>query len=95
MSGAFYIQGIGWALMSTGSYQVKIQCSQALESLTSDCEFTGSGWAENIGELSFANVRYSPSTGTLSGSIGSFAGDLKVGGTSLPLRPVDLVQSLT
>lgn len=26
MSGAFYIQDIGWALMSSGSYQVAIDC---------------------------------------------------------------------
>jgi hypothetical protein len=48
MSGAFYIQDIGWALMSSGAYQVKIQCSQSLSVLTSQCQFTGSGWAENI-----------------------------------------------
>jgi hypothetical protein len=48
MSGAFYIQDIGWALMSSGVYQVKIQCSQSLSTLTSQCQFTGSGWAENI-----------------------------------------------
>jgi hypothetical protein len=66
MSGAFYIHDIGWALMSSGAYQVKIQCSQSLSVLTSQCQFTGSGWSENIGELSFANVRYNPTTGTLS-----------------------------
>jgi hypothetical protein len=48
MSGAFYMSEIGWALMSSGAYQVKIQCSQSLSVLTSQCQFTGSGWAENI-----------------------------------------------
>jgi hypothetical protein len=99
MSGAFYIQGIGWALMSTGSYQVKINCGipdlKDILPTTPQCQFTGSGWAENIGELSFADVHYNPSTGKLSGSIGSWAGDLSVDGVSLPLRPVSFVESIT
>jgi hypothetical protein len=99
MSGAFYIQDIGWALMSSGAYHVKINCGipslQDILPTTPQCQFTGSGWAENIGELSFANVRYNPSTGKLLGTIGSFAGDISVDGISLPLRPVDLFESLT
>lgn len=51
MSGAFYIRDIGWALMSSGAYQVKIDCGIALKDIlptTPQCQFTGSGWAENI-----------------------------------------------
>lgn len=67
MSGAFYIKNIGWTLMSTGSFQVKLDCgAQSIGSLTTQCQFTGSGWAENIGEISFANIRYNPISGTLS-----------------------------
>lgn len=52
MSGAFYIQDIGWSLLSTGSYQVELDCGgQPLGNLTSQCQFSGSGWNENIGEL--------------------------------------------
>ena len=41
MSGAFYMNGIGWALMSSGSYQVELDCgAQSLSSLTSQCQFT-------------------------------------------------------
>ena len=41
MEGAFYMNGIGWALMSSGSYQVMIDCgAQPLSSLTSQCQFT-------------------------------------------------------
>ena len=67
MSGAFYMNGIGWALMSSGSFQVSLDCgSQYLTGLTTQCQFSGSGWSENIGELGFASVRYNPSTATLS-----------------------------
>jgi hypothetical protein len=52
MSGAFYIRDIGWALMSSGAYQVKINCGipslQDILPTTPQCQFTGSGWAENI-----------------------------------------------
>lgn len=95
MSGAFYIQSIGWALMSSGSLQVALNCgAQPLSNLTSQCQFTGSGWSENIGEVWFANVRYNPSTATLSGSIASFAGNFSVEGIYMPLIKASLQESL-
>lgn len=49
MSGAFYMNGIGWALMSSGAYQVELDCgAQIIANLTAQCQFTGSGWSENI-----------------------------------------------
>lgn len=95
MSGAFYIQDIGWSLLSTGSYQVMLDCgSQLLSNLMFQCQFTGSGWSENIGEVGFANVRYNPSTATLSGSITSFAGNFSVEGVYMPLIRASLQESL-
>ncbi len=52
MSGVFYIQSIGWAMASTGSYQVILDCgSQTMDDLVLPCQFSGSGWSENTGEL--------------------------------------------
>jgi hypothetical protein len=53
--------------MSSGSSQVMIDCGgQSLSGVVSQCQFTGSGWSENIGEVGFASVRYNPSTATIS-----------------------------
>ncbi len=50
MSGAFYMNGVGWALFSSGAYQVSLDCGgQSLDhTLMNPCQFTGSGWSENI-----------------------------------------------
>lgn len=96
IQGAFYIKNIGWTLMSSGAYQVRLDCGmQTLATLSTSCQFTGSGWSENIGEVGFANIRYNPSFGTLSGSLSSFAGEFDMSGISLPLLPVTLTESLT
>lgn len=42
------MNSIGWAMMFTGSYQVSLNCSESLNVLVNQCQFTGSGWSENI-----------------------------------------------
>lgn len=94
-SGAFYIKNIGWALMSSGSLQVSLNCwPQDIHSLMSDCQLSGSGWSEMVWEVGFDNVVYEYASGTLSGSIHTFAGDFSVDGVLLPLRPAEIAESL-
>jgi uncharacterized membrane protein YczE len=49
-SGTFYLKDIGWVLFDTGStYRVSLNCgAQSLDSLTSPCSITGTGWSETI-----------------------------------------------
>jgi len=96
LSGAFYINTIGWALMASGSYRVEMDCgTQSLGNLTASCQLTGSGWSENIWELWFSRVEYIPQSGTLSGVVSSFAGDLDIRGIILPLLPASLAQDIS
>lgn len=93
-TGAFYGSGIGWINFSTGSYQVLLNCGvQSLGSLTSNCTLTGTGWSENVGDIYFSSgttVTYDRTTGLLSGSVITFAGDLSLTGIILPIKPVEL-----
>ncbi len=93
--GSFYMSGIGWWMLQTGSYQVAINCaSMPLSDLTANCHLTGSGWAESIWELGFSWVEYVPSLWVLSGTIRSFVWDLSLSGIFLPLKPSYLEQNL-
>ncbi len=91
-TGAFYATGIGWIEFSTGAYHVGLDCgAQSLNSLTSNCTFTNTGWSENIGEIGFTGVQYNPSTGLLEWYATSHMGDINLTGIALPLRPVRIM----
>lgn len=64
-TGTFYGSGIGWIIFASGSNQVSLSCSEALNVLTSNCTLTGTGWNENVGDIYFAGVVYDPNTGRL------------------------------
>lgn len=40
-----------------------------------------------VGEINFRAIQYLPSTGILSGSIQTYAGDFSLSGIFLPIRP--------
>jgi hypothetical protein len=68
-TGTFYGSGIGWIVFATGSNQVSLDCGiQPLSALSSNCSLIGIGWSENVGDIDFAGVTYSPTTGLISGS---------------------------
>lgn len=91
-SGAFYLSGAGWVLMNTGSYSTKLDCgAQYLSGLTSNCTLSGYAWSETIGDIVFdRRVQYIPTTGTLSGKISTYIGDISLDGVMLPLLPATL-----
>jgi hypothetical protein len=84
--GSFYIRDIWWAEFHTGSYSVWVDCGlQDIKNLAIECHLTGTGYAENIGELWFSDITYSPQTFTLGGNIHTDFGDISVDGIILPL----------
>ncbi len=95
-SWVFYVQALWWIEFNTGSYQVGLNCwAQSLSNLTSNCQLSWSGWSEIVGEINFRNIQYLPSTGTLSGSIQTYAGDFSLSGIYLPLKPAQLHQDVS
>lgn len=94
-SWAFYVLDIWWIEFNTGSYQVSLDCgAQILWSLVANCKLSGTGWSENVWEVDFHTIQYIPSSGILSGSIATLAGDFSLSGTFLPLRPSILHENL-
>lgn len=95
-SGAFYITGIGWVLLSTsdGVYQVRLNCgSQSIDALTSSCQLEGTAHSENIGDIPMAGVSYDPATGKLQWKATTNIGEINFSGISLPLRKVWLTSN--
>jgi len=86
LRGSFYLNDIWWVEFHTGSYNVWLDCKwQDITNLTQNCYFTGTGYAENIGEINFSNIIFSPSTLTLAGNIHTNLGDINLDGIMLPL----------
>ena len=88
-SWAFYLSGAGWIDFSTGSYQVELDCGiQSLNSLSTPCILSGTGYGELIGDVMFDGyVLYHPDTGLLSGTASTWVWVYDFSGVSLPLRP--------
>lgn len=78
--------------MNTGIYSTKIDCgAQPLNNLSSACTLSGSAWSETIGDITFdRRVQYIPTTGTLSGNVSTYIGDVSLSGVNLPLLRASL-----
>lgn len=88
---AFYGSGIGWIVFESGSNSTSLNCwGQYLTGLTVDCKLTGTGWNENIGDISFSGVIYDPDTWKLVWTGTSYAGDIDFTGIALPLKGVTI-----
>ncbi|MBX9809184.1 hypothetical protein K2X92_02220 [Candidatus Gracilibacteria bacterium] len=93
-TGAFYGTGIGWIVFGTGADKVILDCGiQSISTLTTNCQLSGTGWSENIGDIVFDGVEYNPNTGLLEGTGSSNIGDIFFDNIALPLRPVIINES--
>jgi len=94
--GAFYMTGAGWWLMSSGIYEVWLDCGSSpdFSALPNICHLTGSGWSETIGELGFSGVEYISTTGILSWTLVTHVGNKSLSGIYLPLKPAHLSTDL-